>query len=216
MTADTRNSETRQQLSALVDGELERDQARFLIRRLADDTDLAGCWQRWHIVGDSLRGHGAAPVRADFVARVSVAIADDAVPQRGVSRETLKWIGGFAVAASVALAALMAVRPGTDPQAPASAPLVAQVTAPVAPPPAEVAPSPYREQDLRPPLREEAMTVSANEGGLYGEALRVDPRIEGYLVRHNEATAGQAQGFVPYVPLVTPARERVPAAAASR
>jgi hypothetical protein len=70
-------------------------------------------------------------------------------------------------------------------------------------------------EDLRPPI-EEAMTVSANPANAYGAVVTFDPRIEGYLVRHNEATAGQAQGFVSYVPLVTPMRERAPAAAASR
>jgi sigma-E factor negative regulatory protein RseA len=210
MTADIRNPETLQQLSALVDGELERDQARFLIRRLPDDPELSGAWQRWHVAGECLRGHGPAAVRAEFMANISLAIADDATPGRGVSRETLKWVGGFAVAASVALAALMAVRPGVDGNAPATQPLIAVV--PVATPAVEVAPSPYREQDLRPAWREESMTV-ANEGGAYGPGVRIDPRVESYLVRHNEATTAQGQGFVPYVTLVAPVRERAPAAA---
>lgn len=209
MTADKRNPETLQQLSALVDGELERDQARFLFKRLADDPELSGAWQRWHVAGECLRGHGPAAVRAEFMANISLAIAGDATPGRGVSRETLKWLGGFAVAASVALAALMAVGPGAETSAPASQPLIAVVPSP---PAVEVAPSPYREQDLRPAWREESMTV-ANEGGLYGPGVRIDPRVESYLVRHNEATAAQAQGFVQYVPLVAPVRERVPAAA---
>ena len=33
----------RQQLSALIDGELSADQARFLIRRLEHDLDLSAC-----------------------------------------------------------------------------------------------------------------------------------------------------------------------------
>ena len=204
MTADNRSTETRQQLSALVDGELERDQARFLIRRLADDADLCGTWQRWHVAGECLRGHGAAPLRADFVASISLAIADDATPRSGgVSRETLKWLGGFAVAASVALVALMAVRPEAQDPAATAQPLIAVVP----PPGAEVAPSPYRVEDLRPPVRgNEAMTVLNNgaDSDYLSATVRVDPRIEGYLVRHNEATAAQSQGFVSYVPLVTP------------
>lgn len=207
MNADHRDTDIKQQLSALVDGELERDQARFLIRRLPDDPELSGCWQRWHVAGESLRGHGCAPLRADFVARVSLAIAQEATPGRGVPREALKWIGGFAVAASVALVALMAVRP------PAEAPELSTAPQTVAVPAPQVAPSPYREQDLRPPLQA-AMTVSASEAGPYGAVVRIDPRIESYLVRHNEAT--QAQGFVPYLPLVTPVRERAPAAEAAR
>ena len=202
MNAENRDTETKLQLSALMDGALERDQARFLIRRLPDDPELSGCWQRWHVAGDSLRGQGCAPVRADFVARVSVAIAEEAVPGRGVPREALKWIGGFAVAASVALVALMAVRqPAEAPHAaPANAPLVAQVPQ-----------VPLREIDLRPPVRpEEAMTVSRDlPSDLLAAPVRIDPRIEAYLVRHNEAT--QTQGFVSYLPLVTPVRERVPA-----
>lgn len=213
MTADILNDEIRQQLSTLVDGELERDQARFLIRRLADDTELSGCWQRWHVAGECLRGRGAAPLRTDFVARISLAIADDATPRRGVSSETLKWLGGFAVAASVALVALMAVRPEADTGAPASPPLIAVAT-PVTPA-VEVAPSPYREQDLRRPV-EEAMTVSLDEASPFSAAVRIDPRVESYLVRHNEATAAQGQGFVSYVSLITSVRERVPATATSR
>ena len=37
----------RQQLSALVDGDLAPDQAAFLLRRLGHDAELAGRWQRW-------------------------------------------------------------------------------------------------------------------------------------------------------------------------
>lgn len=210
MNADNRDTDIKLQLSALLDGELERDQARFLIRRLPDDPELSGCWQRWHAAGDSLRGHGCAPLLSDFVARISLAIAEEAAPGRGVPREALKWIGGFAVAASVALVALMAVRPQAGaPGVSAGAPQV--VSVPAAP---EVAPSPYREEDLRPPLRAEALTVSASSAGPYGAAVRIDPRIESYLVRHNEAT--QVQGFVSYLPLVTPVRERAPAAEAAR
>jgi sigma-E factor negative regulatory protein RseA len=205
MNAEHRDNETKLQLSALMDGALERDQARFLIRRLPDDPELAGCWQRWHVAGDSLRGQGSAPLRADFVARVSLAVAEEATPGRGVPRDVLKWVGGFAVAASVALAALMAVRqPAEAPNAPANAPQVAASPTVTAP---EVAPSPYREQDLRPAVRgESTMTVAAEESGPYGAVVRIDPRIESYLVRHNEAT--QSAGFVSYVPLVAPVRER--------
>ncbi len=216
MTSDSRNSEIKQQLSALVDGELERDQARFLIRRVGEDSDLSGCWQRYHIVGECLRGHGVAPVRADFVARVSMAIEGDAVPRRALAGEALKWAGGFAVAASVALVALMAMRP--DAAIENAAPDVATIAATA--PPAQVAPSPLREQDLRPSLGVDTATVAAESNdspyGPYAVSVRIDPRIDSYLIRHNEATGTQGQAFVPYVSLVTPLRERAPAPQASR
>jgi sigma-E factor negative regulatory protein RseA len=208
------NDETKQHLSALMDGELERDQTRFLVKRLDADAELRACWSRWHAAGDSLRGQAPAPMRADFAARVAQVLADEAAPRRSQAGPLLRWAGGFAVAASVALAALLAVDPSV-PTTPAPVP-VAAVPAPSATPAAEVAPSPYREQDLRPPLRLDAQMVSASDASPYAAAVRLDPRIESYLVRHNEATAMQGRGFVPYVTLVTPLRERVPAGEPAR
>jgi sigma-E factor negative regulatory protein RseA len=210
MSHDHPADDLRRQLSALMDGELERDQTRFLLKRLTGDADLAACWQRWHVAGECLRGHGAAPLRQDFAARIAAAVDAEAVPARGHGTTVLKWAGGFAIAASVAMAALIAVNPATTTD-PAAAPGLAALPAAV---PAEVAPSPYREQDLRPPMRLDAQLVAATDGAPFAAAVRLDPRIERYLVRHNEATAGQ--GFVPYATLVTPLRERVPAGETAR
>ncbi|HEY9254277.1 MAG TPA: RseA family anti-sigma factor, partial [Stenotrophomonas sp.] len=60
----------RQQLSALIDGELPADEARFLLRRLQHDEELSGCHERWQLCGDVLRGMASAPAPADFAARV--------------------------------------------------------------------------------------------------------------------------------------------------
>ena len=46
----------REQLSALVDGELGADEARFLLRRMEHDPELAGCQERWQLLGDVMRG----------------------------------------------------------------------------------------------------------------------------------------------------------------
>jgi sigma-E factor negative regulatory protein RseA len=210
MNHEQPTDDLRRQLSALMDGELERDQARFLLRRVPGDAELSGCWQRWHVAGECLRGHGAAPLRQDFAARIAAAVDAESVPARGYGATVLKWAGGFAVAASVAMAALIAVAPSTTADPAAARGLV---TGPSAVP-GEVAPSPYREQDLRPPMRLDAQLVAATDGAPFAAAVRLDPRIERYLVRHNEATAGQ--GFVPYATLVTPLRERVPASEPAR
>lgn len=210
------NHEIKQQLSALIDGELERDQARFLLKRMQTDDELTQCWSRWHAAGESLRGQGITPLRLDFAQRIAQALDAEAAPKRTVVAPLLRWAGGFAVAASVALAALLAVDPGTSPP-PVATPLAATpAPAPSATPPAEVAPSPYREQDLRPPLRLDTQTVAASDASPYTTAVRLDPRIESYLVRHNEATAVQGRGFVPYVTLVTPLRERAVATEPAR
>jgi sigma-E factor negative regulatory protein RseA len=207
--ANSMSNDLRQQLSALVDGELDRDQMRFLLKRLQGDADLVACWQSWHVAGDCLRGNATAPMRDDFAARIALALEVEAVPGRNRSGEMLKWAGGLAVAASVALAALLAVNPASVPGD--STRTGSGIAATPAVPAAEVAPSPYREQDLRPPLRLDAQLVADTGASPYAAAVRIDPRIESFLVRHNEATAMQGRGFVPYVTLVTPLRERAPA-----
>lgn len=104
----------RQQLSAMMDGALAPDQARFLLRRLQHDTDLTACWERWQLCGDVLRGHADALLPRDFAQRVATAIAAEAVlatPATAIGRPRwLRWGGGAALAASVAVAALLVLR----------------------------------------------------------------------------------------------------------
>lgn len=113
--ADKLDQYHRQQLSAMLDGELSPDQARFMLRRLQHDVELAERWERWQVCGDVLRGQGNALLPPDFSSRVSSAIAD-AAPQpveqraRSSGRRGLRWGGGAALAASVAMAALLVGR----------------------------------------------------------------------------------------------------------
>ncbi|NZA26934.1 sigma-E factor negative regulatory protein, partial [Luteimonas sp. SJ-92] len=65
----------RQQLSAMLDGELSPDQARFMLRRLQHDVELASCWERWQVCGDVMRGQRNALLPADFAEGVARAIA---------------------------------------------------------------------------------------------------------------------------------------------
>jgi Anti sigma-E protein RseA, N-terminal domain len=140
----------REQLSAMMDGALSADEARFLLRRMEHDDELADCWERWQFAGDAMRGIAGRALPADFSRRVGRAIADDvaladaieaqtlavaAAP--GTRRPLLRWGGGAALAASVALAALIGSRtlsaPDHAPQQVATAP-----SAPVAVPVASV------------------------------------------------------------------------------
>ncbi|WP_045728358.1 sigma-E factor negative regulatory protein [Xanthomonas sp. GPE 39] len=103
----------RQQLSALIDGELPADEARFVLRRLQHDEELAGCHERWQLCGEILRGRVSVPAPADFSARVREAVAAEALQQvharrlgAAGKRGTWRWSGGVALAASVAGLAL--------------------------------------------------------------------------------------------------------------
>ncbi|HEX7326550.1 MAG TPA: sigma-E factor negative regulatory protein [Rhodanobacteraceae bacterium] len=101
---------SREDLSALMDGELAAEPTRFLLRRLDHDPELSGTWSRWHLIRACL---AADPARMstsrrddDFSARVSAAVRADARPQVR-QRSWTRYVGGSAIAAGVAVAALM-------------------------------------------------------------------------------------------------------------
>ena len=133
----------RQQLSALLDGELPPDEARFLLRRLQHDPELLGCWTRWQQAGDCLRERVEVPLPGSFARDVAQAVAREPKLRAGSGGHRSRWAGGAALAASAAMLALMLVR-----QAPQASPDVAPVPPPIAtaPTPAAkpVAPTPDR------------------------------------------------------------------------
>lgn len=131
----------RQQLSAMLDGELSQDQARFLRRRLEHDGELSGCFERWQVCGDVLRGRQVSLLPPDFAERVARGIADGGLvsaPLADTRRpRLLRWGGGAALAASVALAALFVGRPAEVEEAGDAMPMVADAAS-VAPAPAVI------------------------------------------------------------------------------
>ena len=134
MTTDKIDNHYHQQLSALMDGNLPPDEARFLLRRLQHDDELTGCWERWQLCGDVLRGQAQAPAPAGFADRVAAAIAAEAVRaavQANTARSSnrlAKW-GGGALAASVAMVALFMVRQQIPDETPVAT--TASTTSPV-------------------------------------------------------------------------------------
>lgn len=133
----------RRQLSAMLDGELSPDEAKFMLRRLEHDGELAACWERWQVCGDVLRGRGHVLLPADFARRVARAIENDgaieAAPVASPRRPGIvRWGGRAALAASVAVVALFVARQLPGDVAPATADAAANLVAtgpePVAPP----------------------------------------------------------------------------------
>lgn len=130
-----------EQLSALIDGELRADQARFVIRRLEHDQALAGRHERWQLVGEVLRGELGAVAPVDFAARVAAALPQAAaaapVPRRPPAWRWA-WPAGGALAAGLALLAVLWMpRQATQPS---PLPVLAQVQPALPPPTAPIAP----------------------------------------------------------------------------
>jgi negative regulator of sigma E activity len=146
----------REALSALFDGELVGDAARFALKRLDHDHDWRETCERWQRVGDALRGQGAL-LPAAFPSRVRAAVRADAmrhdmhgvaIPAVANTRSGFRW-GSVGLAASAAVVAFVLARmPMGD--AGTAEPMVAASTAPAQP-----------AQPLPPPTAAEPSVVDA-------------------------------------------------------
>ena len=116
------SNEIREQLSALMDGELPRDQVRFLLRRVDADAQLTQTWTRYQMASSVLRRSAVLPLREDFAEALMQSIA---AGQAGMGKRLLRWAGGGAIAAAVAVFALVSTRPGANGPQPAVTTVVA-------------------------------------------------------------------------------------------
>ncbi|ART81145.1 transcriptional regulator [Oceanisphaera avium] len=123
----------KEQISALVDGEL---QDKVLLELLSDEPEMAGTFARYHLYGDALRSDLATHLHQDMSDNVMAALADDA-PFSGVHTTAnlepanqsapstnsnvvrarfgklapmLRYAGQFAIAASVSAALIVGVQ----------------------------------------------------------------------------------------------------------
>lgn len=122
-----------QEISSLMDGELEDEQAERAIRGCCGNAESRRTWQAYHLIGDALRGD--APRRASSTVRILEALEREPTvlaPRR--LRAASAGRIAFAAAASVATVAVVGWI-GLQERAPASGPVVARQApaAPVAP-----------------------------------------------------------------------------------
>ena len=181
------NESSRENLSCLMDGELDRRGRKFLLRRLAGDEQLKGCWNRMHTVRACL--HGERLAAGDLVSRVADALDGESAPSRRLPARLLRPVAGGAIAASVAIMAIVGINASMlEQQGGISA---------SGDEPGFVS----RGTSLDQSFTQSAVPVS------YSEDRRAErQRINGYVLRHKQA-AGSA-GFVSWVPIVTEMNEQ--------
>lgn len=192
-------SKQREQLSCLMDGEMDRKGARFFVRRVISDPGMQSDWRRFHLVRSCLHKEFIAPV--NLVARVSRELEGADRPESGGMPRWLRTAAGGAVAASVALVAVVGINqnllersPGED-VAESEAGFVSQSTSmdrQFSPQPVPVG---YSEGPVRP-AREDRR------------------RISSYIVRHQQAAGGR--GFISYTPILTETPENWAGSAAAQ
>lgn len=98
----------REQVSALLDGELDDVQMNVALEALQDDTDLCRDWQIYHLIGDVMRGDGVSV--SSIAERVSAQLVDEpvlAMPAPAVPQE-IKSVRHHGVAANRAWYSLAA------------------------------------------------------------------------------------------------------------
>lgn len=162
-----------EQVSALVDGELERGEQPLLLRRLADQPGLRERWARYFLIGASLRDGLPPAMRKDFADAVAARIAREPAFAGQPSRRMaplLRRAAGLAVAASVAAIALTSLR----------------VDDPVGsgPEPVTVVPVPARQSQAPAPR------FAASPGMSWEQARpEVQAQLNQYLLTHSDAAA---------------------------
>jgi sigma-E factor negative regulatory protein RseA len=101
-----------EKVSALVDGELPREEIDSLFNQLKRDKTSQACWRHYHLISDALKNNLPDRLPEDFVSRVSQALESEphlaSPPRRPVKAHAFHRPSiGFALAASVAAVAFV-------------------------------------------------------------------------------------------------------------
>lgn len=181
------NKETLEHISSLMDGELSRETGLFLTRRLSADKELVGIWQRYHLIRDCIRQPGIRMPMVDLSQRMRIALSNESAGQASQplrSRSWFKPVSGFAIAATVALMAIVAIDPGQ-----------VQQGSDIASTPAA---QPFSSPNVLP------TSPNSQAASFSPQSQRRNARLNSYLVRHNQLVGSfSSQGFLSFVPIIS-------------
>lgn len=92
-----------EQLSAMMDDELEQDTSRFLLNRMKHDVTLQRKWDRYRIIQSCICDEAIPHSDQQILSGVRAAIAGEPLPSKRVALRWYKPFAGAAIAASTAL-----------------------------------------------------------------------------------------------------------------
>ncbi|NIM26734.1 MAG: hypothetical protein GTO67_04355 [Gammaproteobacteria bacterium] len=201
------SDKSKENLSALMDGELQPQSARETIDGLLDNQALRVSWSRYHLVRDVLR-HKIYPDAGDELReRMRGVLADEPVHFPRILREVPRWrtalrpLAGVALAASVAAVAVLGVRsmgpPETTPELAAVPAERVAAGGPASPgrSAAAIPASAPLVQGQSPPAALQRLQWSTSEPA-------VAQRLNGYFLNHSEYLGGAMKGMHPYARIV--------------
>ena len=176
------NEKTREDLSALVDGEVGTHEATSLLERVERESALRTAWERYHLIGDVLRNGIPDVGMHDLVERVRKLVDSEPLSLTRRRRRVgpVKAMGGLALAASVAIVAIVGVQ---------------LVNRELPPAPAQIA-----EAEVTDPADEPVQFAGARWDV---EHPAVEARLNRYLVDHSEYLDNGMWGVLPYARIVS-------------
>ncbi len=179
-----------EQLSALIDGEYEGNNDKAF-DELIHNQEMKNTWAHYHLIGDCLREHIPEKISNQVSTYVSNTLRNEPTilaPQK-TKQFNLKPLAGFAIAASVAMAAVFSVQHSNTANSVSNAPAIAVNT---------VVPQAQTFSFSNP----QALPASVKKSETPEEVA--NQRLNNYLMNHNEYRSnGSMNGILPYVRLVT-------------
>lgn len=189
------NEQKREQLSALVDDELTQE-ASSVIESLLEDDDAKETWTRYHLIGDSLRGHLPAQI-GDISGNVRQAIASEptvlAPAKKSANRKSsdlIKPVMGFAIAASVAAVAIFNIQQANQISETGQIPETGQSV--IAQSSIATGQPSFTTSIATPQL----VNQKTGQAQIY-QAVNIDYRLNRYLVNYNEYRANTGVSRMP-------------------
>jgi sigma-E factor negative regulatory protein RseA len=187
------SEQSREQISALMDGELETG-APLVLNALNGNQEHRAIWHRYHLIGESLRGNLPKHIDIHLADRIRTSIQNEpailAPARNSIRNQLVKPAIGFAIAASVTVAVILGVKQtGMGPASSTPVPTIA----------ANQMETPADYQVVRVTAEPAIQNPSQN----YRTTANAQTRLNRYLVNHNEyrSNAG-VQGMLPYVRIV--------------
>jgi len=109
------SDKSNEQISNLMDGELEVNASQFLLKRMAADKSLSQTWENYHLVKSCLQKEGKEPLVIDIASRVSAELLGmqqqpTILMDKPVINKWLKPVMGIAIAASVAFMSVLMIQ----------------------------------------------------------------------------------------------------------
>jgi len=196
-----------EQVSALLDNELSDHESDSVLAKISQDSDLQQCWERYHMIGDVMRGESLNLRAGEISQRVKKDIDSEpaiiSIPKKGKSRSwKSNWIKPAAGAALAASVATVVVLNTTDLLGLDESIQSAKV--------ASITPTPTPTQSIVTVANiNSAVPIQAPHQTLPGTRWKnlkepsLQSRLNSYLVNHSEYVApGTGMGVMPYATFV--------------